>query len=122
MPPRPNRSSRAVPGRKDAPATSLRAPSATVTAILSGLFVVLMAVVALSPVGCSEASDRPGLEDVVERHTAAVGDRAALDSVQRLRVDLRIVEPSFTLEGVYRVDRRGMMRVDVHSDGRRVFT
>lgn len=122
MPPRRNRSPRAEPGTDDAGPTPLRVPSTTGTAAFSDLSTALVAVVALVTVGCAGAADRLGVEDVVERHTAAVADSAALDSVQRLRVHLRILEPGFTLEGVYRVDRRGRMRIDVYSDGRRVFT
>lgn len=122
MPPRRDRRLRAAPGRDDASPTPLRVPSSTGTAASSGLSTALLAVVALATFGCAEASDRINLEDLVERHTAAVGGIAAMDSVQRLRVYLRILEPGFTLEGVYRVDRRGRMRIDVYSDGRRVFT
>lgn len=122
MPPRRNRSPRAVPGRDDAPRISPGAPSARIIGIPAGLSLALVAVVALAPVGCSGAADRITLEDVVERHTAAVGGIAALDSVRRLRVNLRIVEPGFTLDGVYRADRTGRMRIDVYSEGRRVFT
>lgn len=72
--------------------------------------------------GCSPAPDDVSLEELVRRHTEAVGGEAALDSVRRLRVDLRIVEPELTVDAVYRVDRRGRMRIDVFADGRRVFT
>jgi hypothetical protein len=62
------------------------------------------------------------LAEIVARNTEARGGRAALEAVQRLEYDLRIVEPTFSAEVVYRVDRQGRMRIDVSVGGRRVFS
>ena len=35
---------------------------------------------------------------------------------------LTIVEPQFTVDGVYRADRNLRMRIDVYANGKRVFT
>lgn len=77
---------------------------------------------ALPAGGCSRPGEDVSLAEVVERHTAAIGGEAALDSVRSLRVELRIVEPDFTVDGVYRAVRGGRMRIDVYAGGERVFT
>jgi len=62
------------------------------------------------------------LETWIRRHTEARGGAAAIERVRALRYRLTITEPSFTVEGVYEVDREGRMRIDILKDGRRVFT
>jgi hypothetical protein len=62
------------------------------------------------------------LETWMARHTEARGGRAAIERVQALRYHLTITEPSFTVDGVYEVDRQGRMRIDIFNAGRRVFT
>jgi hypothetical protein len=62
------------------------------------------------------------LEQVVERHTDAVGGREAIERVKSVQYALIIVEPQFTVDGVYRADRDLRMRIDVYADGKRVFT
>jgi len=37
-------------------------------------------------------------------------------------MDLSIVEPAFTVTGLYRADRKGRMRVDIFAAGKRVFS
>ena len=62
------------------------------------------------------------LEQVVERHTEAVGGRPAIERVRSVQFALTIVEPQFTVDGTYRADRDLRMRIDVYADGKRVFT
>lgn len=62
------------------------------------------------------------IEELVRRHTEARGGRDAIEAIRNLEAKLRIVEPSFTAEGLWRVDRRGRMRIDVFMEGKRVFT
>lgn len=62
------------------------------------------------------------LDELLRRHTEARGGRAAIEAVQRLEIDLHITEPTFQVTGLYRVDRAGRMRIDVFSDGSRVFS
>jgi hypothetical protein len=62
------------------------------------------------------------LAEWIRRHTEARGGAAAIERVQALRYHLTIEEPSFSVEGIYEVDRTGKMRIDVFKDRRRVFT
>lgn len=70
--------------------------------------------------GCSRAPAT--LEEVIERNTEATGGRAAIEAVRAIQVDLRIVDPGFSVDGVYRAVRPGKMRIDVMSGGKHVFT
>jgi hypothetical protein len=64
----------------------------------------------------------PTLGELIDRHTEARGGRAAIEAIRSLEVKLRIVEPTYSADGVWRVDRRGRMRIDVFIEGKRVFT
>jgi hypothetical protein len=80
-------------------------------------------VAALSLAGCTAA--RPpdlDLAEVVARNAEARGGRPAIEAIRSLEARLRIVEPTYEAEGVWRVDRRGRMRIDVFIGGKRVFT
>lgn len=85
------------------------------------LQVALVAALGLGGCTMSKAPDL-GLLDLVARNTEARGGRAAIEAIQSLEARLRIVEPTYTAEGVWRVDRRGRMRIDVFIGGKRVFT
>ena len=74
-------------------------------------------------VGCATLkSHAPTLEELVSRHTEARGGRVAIEAICDLEARLRIVEPTYTAEGVWRVDRKGRMRIDVFIQGQHVFT
>lgn len=76
----------------------------------------LMVVGAGSPVDES-------LDGLVAANTAARGGPAAIEAVHSLQIDVRIVEPSFAVDAIYRAARDGSMRVDVYDgNGRRVYT
>ena len=62
------------------------------------------------------------LDEIVARHTDAVGGKTAVESIQSLQVDLHIVDPGFEVDGVYRAARPGRMRIDVNAAGKHVFT
>ena len=62
------------------------------------------------------------LAEVVARNAEARGGRAAIEAIGSLEARLRIVEPTYSAEGTWRVDRRGRMRIDVFIGARRVFT
>jgi hypothetical protein len=83
--------------------------------------ILLVASLVLAGCTASQAPDL-GLPDLVARNTDARGGRAAIEAIQSLEAKLRIVEPTYTAEGVWRVDRRGRMRIDVFIGGKRVFT
>ena len=72
----------------------------------------------LTPVHAAEVT----LEQVVARHTEAVGGREAVERVRSVQYALTIVEPTFTVDGIYRADRKLRMRIDVVADGKRVCT
>jgi hypothetical protein len=76
---------------------------------------------ALSLAGCA-ANRQISRDDLIARHTEAVGGARTVESVQRIEVDLRISEGGSELQGVWRADRQGRMRIDVHAGGRRVYT
>ncbi|MDA0327923.1 MAG: hypothetical protein O2958_02755 [Gemmatimonadetes bacterium] len=56
----------------------------------------------------------------------ACNDRAiggeALRAIQAVEFDLEIVEPGFSLTGLYRADRAGVVRIDVFAGTERVFS
>jgi hypothetical protein len=83
----------------------------------------LALVAALLLVGCT-AARTPDLDlaEVVARNAEARGGRAAIEAIQSLEARLRIAEPTYEAEGLWRVDRRGRMRIDVFIGDRRVFT
>ncbi len=56
-------------------------------------------------------------DELIARHTAAVGGAGAIESVERLEIDVRISEGKSQLEG-----RQGRMRIDLSAGGRRVYT
>jgi hypothetical protein len=83
----------------------------------------LMALLCLGIAGCTTAkSAAPDLEELIRRHTEARGGTAAIESIQNLEAKLRIVEPTYTADGTWRVDRKGRMHIDVFIGGQRVFT
>ena len=93
----------------------VRIPFVTGAALLAGV---------LCLPACRVTREEPAdlLETWIARHTEARGGAAAIERVSSLRYHVTIVEPSFTVEGVYEVDRQGRMRIDIFQGGRRVFT
>lgn len=69
--------------------------------------------------GCAE---QISLDELIARHTAARGGAQAIESVRRISIDLRIVEPTFQVDGRYIATRDGQMRIDAFQDGQPVFT
>ena len=61
-------------------------------------------------------------EVIVERHTKAVGGRAAIEAIQSIEFDLHITDPKFEEDGTYFAARPGKMRIDVNAGGEHVFT
>jgi hypothetical protein len=62
------------------------------------------------------------LTDVIQQNTKAVGGKAAMDSVKTIQVSLTIEEPSFKVDAIYVAERKGRMRIDIYSEGKRVYT
>jgi len=61
-------------------------------------------------------------DEVIERHTKAVGGRAAIEAIQSIEFDLHITDPKFEVDGTYFAARPGKMRIDVKAGGEHVFT
>jgi hypothetical protein len=59
---------------------------------------------------------------VIERHTKALGGRAAIEAIQSIEFDLHITDPKFEVDGTYFAARPGKMRIDVKAGGEHVFT
>lgn len=62
------------------------------------------------------------LGELVQRNADAEGGRAAIESKRTMVSELHIVEPTYTVDGTYRTDREGRMRIDVFAGGERVYT
>ena len=73
---------------------------------------------------CSEigAGGDLDLNQILERNHRAMGGDTLLDQVQRLEYHVEIGEGETWLTGIYRTDRRGMMRVDIYHQDKHVFT
>jgi len=76
---------------------------------------------ASSPRAASPRADL-SLQDLINRNTEARGGRAAIEAIRSLEMRIRIEEPTYKAEGVYRVERAGRMRIDVLIGGKRIFT
>jgi hypothetical protein len=68
------------------------------------------------------AEPAPDLERLIARHVEARGGAAAIEAVRTFDSEIRIVEPTFEVDGTYVATREGRMRVDIRVDGERVFT
>jgi hypothetical protein len=62
------------------------------------------------------------VDEVIARHTQAMGGEKAIEAVHTIAVDLHIADPGFTVDGSYRAARPGKMRIDVTVEGKHVFT
>ena len=61
------------------------------------------------------------LDEILARHTQAVGSEAALARVRGKRVDLQIIENGSVVEAHYRADKSPAFRIDIYDKGRHVF-
>jgi outer membrane lipoprotein-sorting protein len=82
---------------------------------------VIMAVaVAAALFGCSRSPTT--VDEVIERHTKAMGGRAAIEAIRSIEFDLHITDPKFEVDGIYFAARPGKMRIDVNAGGNHIFT
>jgi hypothetical protein len=81
---------------------------------LSSLLLLFLAGVAVP--------QQDSLESVLRLNTAALGGKEAIEKIQSVEIKLTIQEPTFTVDAVYVADRKIRMRIDIYSDGKRVFT
>ncbi len=81
---------------------------------------VTTVVVAMALFGCTRSPTT--VDEVIERHTKAMGGRAAIEAIQSIEFDLHITDPTFEADGFYFAARPGKMRIDVNAGGEHVFT
>jgi hypothetical protein len=62
------------------------------------------------------------LAKILNAHTEAMGGSSAIEYTNGVEIELRIVEPAFTVTAKYLATRDGRMRIDVFHDGEAVFT
>ena len=72
--------------------------------------------------GKPHAPEELTVDDVIGRHVVAMGGAKAYEEQRNMRADVRIVEPEFTVDGVYRATADGRMRIDVFAGGASVFS
>src|SRR6266487_6755842 len=60
---------------------------------------VSVVVVAIALFGCSRSPTT--VDEVIERHTKAMGGRAAIEAIQSIEIDLHIADPKFEVDGTY---------------------
>jgi hypothetical protein len=71
---------------------------------------------------CAGSAESMSLDELISRHTLARGGAEAIESVRSIEIRLRIVEPTFHVDGRYVATREGRMRIDILQDGQHVFT
>ena len=81
---------------------------------------VWAAILTTASFGCSRSPTT--VDEVIERHTKAMGGRAAIEAIQSIEFDLHITDPKFEVDGTYFAARPGKMRIDVKAGGEHVFT
>jgi len=84
--------------------------------LLAAFFLVLPTLLAARPTAADPTTA------LVDRVTRAAGGIAAAQAIPALVYRLHIKEATFEVDGVYVVDRRGRMRVDLYKDGKRAFS
>jgi hypothetical protein len=62
------------------------------------------------------------LQDVITLYTQSAGGKEAIEKVRSVEMHLTIQEPEFTVDAIYKADRKIRMRIDVYAGEKRVFT
>jgi len=68
------------------------------------------------------STDEESLESVLRNHIEAMGGVNSLMRLRNLKLRLKIKEPEFEVEGLYRASRIGQMRIDIFAGEDRVFS
>lgn len=71
---------------------------------------------------CTPISSEMTLEGLLEAHTEARGGMLAIERIKSIAIEPEITEPGFTINGKYIASRNGWVRIDIYSEGNRVFT
>lgn len=85
---------------------------------IASTLAILVATVSGTPASAGDLT----LAEIVKRNTIARGGKEAIEAIEALELEIRIEEPTFVVSGIYRVDRKGRMRIDIYDQGLRVFT
>ena len=83
------------------------------------IFFFVGPVLSIGQLGCDRALT---VDEVIERNTAAMGGRAAIEAIQSIEVTLHITDPGYEVDGIYYAARPGRMRIDISSADKHVFT
>jgi hypothetical protein len=82
----------------------------------------LAAAAALCLNGCASRASQNSLAEIVARNTQARGGAEAIARAQTVLMRMKIAEPKYTVDGLYRATREGRMRIDVYMEGKRVYS
>ncbi len=93
-------------------------PMAFVGRALSSLIVVVS--IFLLPNSASVAQELT-LDQLIDRNVQALGGRAAIETVQSIKLALHIADPDFEVDAMYYAARPGRMRIDITARGKRVY-
>jgi hypothetical protein len=83
---------------------------------------ILLFVGSVLSVGLLSCNRALTVDEVIERNAAAMGGRAAIESIQSIEVNLHISDPGSEVDGIYYASRPGRMRIDISVSGKHVFT
>lgn len=78
--------------------------------------------VVFAPVGCARLSPAASLDEIVARNRAAMDIGQGSAKIQDMEVDLAMQDGGSAFDAVYKVTRDGRMRIDILSQGQRVYT
>lgn len=84
----------------------------------------LLTILTLATASCGSGADDgadPTVDEILALHVSAMGGAAAFEGLRNVRATVHVVEPTFTVDGVYRATSDGRMRVDIYADGEHVF-
>jgi hypothetical protein len=84
------------------------------------IFFLVGSVLTVAVFGCCNRALT--VDEVIERNTAAMGGRAAIEAIQSIEVSLHITDPAYEVDGIYCAARPGRMRIDISSADKHVFT
>ena len=85
-----------------------------------GVLGLLGGMIAAPALAAGEGGALP-LEEILARHTQAVGSEAALARVRGKAVALQIIEKGSVVEAHYRADKSPAFRIDIYDKGKHVF-
>ena len=83
------------------------------------IFLFVGSVLSVGLLSCNRALT---VDEVIERNTAAMGGRTAIEAIQSIEVSLHVSDPGYEVDGIYYAARPGRMRIDISSADKHVFT